>query len=156
MTALVRRTDERGSALMLVPAAVLVLFILGALVVDSAAVWLGQRQLQSAASVAATDAASAVSDQQYYSSGQVVLAPEAAERVARASVADQTLSGVTLSGAPVVQVAGRQVCVSLTGTVRPIFGRAIPGFGGATTVHGRSTATVAGDHGRSVPHRVLC
>lgn len=141
---------------MLVPAAVLVLFVLGALVVDSAAVWLGQRQLQSAASVAATDAVSAVSNAPYYSSGQVVLDPVAAQRVALASVADQSLSGVSLSGAPVVQVAGRQVCVSLTGTVRPIFGRVIPGFGAATTVHGRSTATVAGDHGAAVPRRGLC
>ena len=141
---------------MLVPAAVLVLFVLGALVVDTAAVWLGQRQLQNAASVAATDAASAVADTPYYASGRVVLDPAAATRVALTSVADQSLSGVVLIGSPVVEVAGRQVCVSLTGVVRPVFGRAVPGFGSTTTVHGRATATVAGDSGAGVPRRAIC
>ena len=141
---------------MLVPAAVLVLFVLGALVVDNASVWLGQRELENTASVAATDAASAVADAPFYSFGKVALDPAAATRVALASVGDARLSGVTLTGPPVVQVEGRQVCVSLTGTVRPVFGRAIPGFGSTTTVHGRSTATVAGDAGPAVPHRALC
>ena len=141
---------------MLVPAAVLVLFVLGALVVDSAAVWLGQRQLQNAAAVAATDAVSAVDSHAYYSSGAVVLDPAAASRVALASLSAESLSDVTISGAPTVQVQGRQVCVSLAGTVRPIFGRALPGFGGPRTVHARSTATVAGDLGGTVPRRALC
>ena len=141
---------------MLVPAAVLVLFVLGALVVDSASVWLGQRELQNAASVAATDATSAVADAPYYSSGRVVLDSAAATRVALASVGDARLSGVTLTDAPVVQVVGRQVCVSLSGSVRPVFGRAVPGFGSTTTVHARATATVAGDAGTDVPHRAIC
>ena len=140
---------------MLVPAAVLVLFVLGALVVDSASVWLGQRELQNAASVAATDAVSAVADAPYYASGRVVLDPVAATRVAVASVGDARLSGVALTGPPVVQVVGRQVCVSLTGTVSPVFGRAIPGFGSVTTVHARATATVTGDAGTTVPHRSI-
>ena len=141
---------------MLVPAAVLVLFVLGALVVDSASVWLGQRELQNAASVAATDATSAVADAPYYSSGRVVLDPAAATRVALVSVDDARLAGVTLVDRPVVQVVGRQVCVSLTGTVHPVFGRAVPGFGSTTTVHARATATVAGDSGTTVPKRALC
>ena len=147
---------DRGSALMLMPAAVLVLFVLGALVVDSATVWLGQRQLQNAAEVAATDAASAVADAPYYSSGRVVLDPAAAQWVALASLAADRIPGVTLTDPPAIQVSGRQVCVSLTGTVRPVFGRAVPGFGVTTTVHGRATATVAGDAGTAVPHRAIC
>lgn len=141
---------------MLLPAAVLILVILGALVVDNAAVWLGQRELASAAGVAATDAVSAVDNPAFYQRGEVVLDPAAANRVAMQSVAAQDLGGVTLTGAPSIQVLGRQVCVSLTGVVRPVFGPAIPGFGRPRTVHGRATATVAGDAGRYVPGRALC
>ncbi|MGH9065985.1 MAG: hypothetical protein ACRD0J_00445 [Acidimicrobiales bacterium] len=134
----------------------LVLVVLGALAVDSAAVFLGQRQLASAAQSAATDATSALSQAAFYQGGRVELDPAAARQVALASVAAQDLSGVHLTGPVSVQVAGRQVCVSLTGTVPPIFGRAIPGIGSATTVRARATATAAGDHGPTVPHRAIC
>ena len=141
---------------MLMPAAVLIVVVLGALVVDNATIWLGQRELGSAAGVAATDAASAISDSAFYGSGEVVLDPAQAVSTALRSVAAQDLSGVVLIGAPSVQLQGRQVCVSLTGEVRPIFGRVIPGFGGMRVVHGRATATVAGDAGEKVPVRAIC
>ena len=150
------RRAEDGSALMLMPAAVLIIVILGALVVDSATVWLGQRELGSAAGVAATDAASAVYDPAFYQSGQVVLDPARAVTVALRSVAAQDLSGVQLTGTPEVRVQGRQVCVTLTGVVHPLFGRAVPGFGQSRTVHARAIATVAGDGGGGVPPRGLC
>jgi len=148
--------SEKGSALMLMPAAVLIVVVLGALVVDNATVWLGQRELGTAAAAAATDAASAVYDPAFYQSGQVVLDPARAVTVALRSVAAQDLSGVQLTGAPTVEVQGRQVCVTLTGVVRPILGRAIPGFGESRSVHARAVATVAGDSGSAVAPRGLC
>ncbi len=142
--------------LMLVPALVLVLVVLAAIAVDSAAVFLGQRQLGDAAAAAANDAASALSDQSFYRAGTVDLDPTVARRVADASLAAQDHSGVTIDGPAEVQVAGRQVCVSLTGHVEAIFGRAVPGVPHTTTVHARATATAAGDQGTSVQHRSLC
>lgn len=63
--------DERGSTLLLVPSAVLVLFLLTALAVDGAASFLAQRELADACAGAANDAATAAldPDRLYGSSG---------------------------------------------------------------------------------------
>jgi uncharacterized membrane protein len=142
--------------LILVPTLVLVLVVLAAIAVDSATVFLGQRQLGDAAAAAANDAASALADPSFYRSGLVALDPSVAQRVADASVTAQDRSGVSIDGPVDVRVAGRQVCVSLTGHVEAIFGRAIPGVPHATTVRARATATAAGDQGTAVQHRSLC
>lgn len=142
--------------LILVPALLLVLMILAAIAVDSAVVFLGQRQLGDAAAAAADDAATALSDQSFYRGGSVDLDPSVARQVADASVAAQDRSGVTIDGPVDVQVEGRQVCVSLTGHVEAIFGRAIPGVPHSTTVRARATATAAGDNGTTVQPRSLC
>ena len=144
---------ESGSALMLVPAAVLILLALAALVLDTGATLLGQHELQAAAETAATDAVSALDSSAFYGSGRIAIDPTAARAVVDATVAAQGLRGVQLSGAPVVTVSGRQVCVALTATVRRTFGGP---FGGVAVVHARSTATAAGDTGTSVPHRSIC
>lgn len=51
------RRRDRGSVLMLMPAAVLIVLLLGSIAVDFSAVFLRQRELYSAASAAANDAA---------------------------------------------------------------------------------------------------
>ena len=56
------RRDERGSTLLLVPSAVLVLFLLTALAVDGAASFLAQRELADACAGAANDAATVALD----------------------------------------------------------------------------------------------
>jgi hypothetical protein len=142
--------------LILVPAAVLILVVLGAVALDAAVVFLGQRQLSAAAANAATDAASAISDSSFYTRGVVELAPQTASAVVRASVASQSLRGVTLDQPIGVEVAGRQVCVTLVGHVNRIFGTAVPGFGAPVEVRARATATAAGDTGQGVPLRRLC
>lgn len=147
---------ETGSVLLLVPAAVLVLVILGAVAVDAAVVFLGQRQLSDAAAAAATDAASAVSDSAFYGSGTIALDPATAKKVAASSVRAQGLEGVSLSGPVTVQVVGRQVCVSLVGQVSRPFGAAIPGIPARATVRARATATAAGLRGAAVPQRQIC
>lgn len=138
------------------PAAVLVLVVLGAIAVDSAAVYLGQHQLAGAAQSAATDATAALAPASFYGGGTVTLDPARARQLALDSVGAEDLQGVRLAGPAVVQVLGRQVCVSLVGTVQEIFGRALPGMPGSTTVRARATATAAGDLGPVVPHRALC
>ena len=144
---------ETGSALMLVPTAVLILLALAALVLDSGATFLGQHELQATAETAATDAVSALDSSTFYGSGRIAIDPTTARAVVDATVAAQGLRGVHLAGPPVVIVSGRQVCVALTGTVRRTFGGP---FGGVAVVHARSTATAAGDAGTSVPHRSIC
>lgn len=148
--------EERASVLLLVPAAVLVLVVLAAVAVDSAAVFLGQRDLANAAAAAATDATSAISQSAFYDQGVVELDPAAAREVVDASLASQDLHGVALRWPPEVQVSGAQVCVALSGTVQPIFGRAFPRLVRPVAVSARATATAAGAPGTPVPRRRIC
>jgi hypothetical protein len=144
---------------MLMPAAVLVLVILGAIAVDNAAVFLAQRELVDAAAGAANDAAAAaLEDAAFYrAGGQLTIDPQRAQRIAEEGVAARAPSGMTLLGRPVVQVAGRQVCVELRASVPRIFGRALPGLGADPVVTARATATAAGGAaGPNVPTRALC
>jgi hypothetical protein len=120
---------ERGSVLMLVPAGFLVLVILAALAVDSAATYLGQQQLHDSLVAATNDAVTAgLSSPSFYSNGAVVLDPNAVGRAVCLSVAAQSdtdLHAVQLSMAvngPAVRLEGRA-------TVDAVFGRVIPGFG---------------------------
>jgi hypothetical protein len=121
--------SERGSVLMLVPAGFLVLIILAALAVDSAAVYLGQQQLHDSLVAAANDAVTAgLSNQSFYANGAVVLDPSAVGRVVCLTVAaqsDSDLHGLTVRMA----VDGASVRLEGTATVDAVFGRAIPGFG---------------------------
>lgn len=122
------RRSDRGSALALVPAGFLVLIILGALAVDSAAAFLGQRQLDDALSAAANDAAAAVlSNPAFYGSGVVVVDPGAAARVVCQTLGaqlDADLSQVHVQ----LAVQGDAVGVRATAEVTEVFGRAIPGL----------------------------
>lgn len=140
-----RLRSELASVLVLVPVGILVLVVLAAIAVDSAAIFLGQRQLENAAAAAATDAAGALSYPGFYRQGHIALDPLAARRVALSSVTAQSLGAMALDGPIDVEVVGRQVCVSLTARVNRIFGQSLPGVAAATTVRARATATAAGD-----------
>ena len=150
------RDRDAGSALMLVPAGVLILLVLGALVLDTGTVFLGERALQGAAATAATDAVSAVDEQAFFTSGEISIDPARAEAVVDRSLAAQQLPGVVLTAPPEVVVAGRQVCVILRGDVRRVFGRGLPGFAHDARVSATAVATAAGDTGTGVPHRLIC
>ncbi|MDQ1402566.1 MAG: hypothetical protein QOG03_882 [Actinomycetota bacterium] len=141
---------------MLMPAAVLVLVILGSIAVDSAVVFLAQRELVNAAAAAANDAAtSAIVDRSFYENGgAIVLDQTRATQVAATSIAASQPQGLTLQGAPVVNVAGAAVCVELTARVHHIFAHAIPGVAHDTTVSARASATAVG--GAAVPQANVC
>jgi Flp pilus assembly protein TadG len=124
------------------PAAVLVLVVLGAIAVDSAVVFLAQRELAGAAAAAANDAAAeALDDAALYRSGAVTLDPARAAAVAGAAVAARQSQGLRLVGTPVVRVAGRQVCVRLVADVDHVFAPAVPGVRPSSTVSARAVAT---------------
>ncbi len=156
MLRVTKRTREAGSVLVLVPAAVLILMVLGTIAVDSGAVFLGQRELANAAQTAAEDATHQLGTSTFYGSGDITLVPGQAAQVADASLAAQVLGGVTLDGLPQVVVSGAQVCVSLTGRVPVVFGAALPGVGRWTEVHAHSTATATGTLGPSSSAQTQC
>jgi uncharacterized membrane protein len=149
-------SSERGSVLLLVPTAVLVLVVLGAVAVDAAVVFLGQRELGSAVAAAANDAAAAAfADAPFYEAGRVEIDLARARRVAAASLAARAVRGLELTGPPEVIVLGRQLCVRAQARVDRVFAPAIPGAARATTIRAQSTATLAGA-GRPLPRAAAC
>ena len=154
---------QRGSVLMLVPAGVLVLVVLGSIAVDFAIVFLAQRELAGAAAAAANDAATAaISEGTFYGgargggSGNIEIDDQAAGRVAEAALEQQAPRGVRVTRLS-VQAPGRQVCVIVEGQVDYLFARALPGAAHGTTVRGRATATaVEGPPGSRVQRGTAC
>ena len=133
-----RRPDrQRGSSLMLMPAAVLVFVILGAFAVDFAAVHLGQRELVAAAQGAANDAAvSGFSNAAFYEQGEVRFDPAGARRAAAASLAASDPEYVLRS----VRIVDGAVVVEVEATVPTIFAKAVPGGPNTFIVDARATA----------------
>lgn len=135
---------ERGSALVLMPAAVLVLVVLAAICVDLTAVHLGQRDLVVAAQAAANDAVAAGFDvAAHYADGRAVhLDRAAARRAALASLATNA-PGATLD-ALVVDAVGARVEVRVHGAVPTIFARGVPGGPHSLAVAARADAALRG------------
>jgi hypothetical protein len=114
---------------MLVPAGFLILVILAALAVDSAATYLEQQKLHDALVAAANDAVTAgLSDQSFYSRGALTIDPGAAARVVCLTVAAQSDGNLHRLR---LWMAENRTAIRLQGTatVDAVFGRAIPGFG---------------------------
>ena len=118
-----RRSGQRGSVMMLMPAAVLIVLLLGAISVDSAIVFLAQRQAHNVATDAANDAAGAAIDlEQLRNEGTVVLDVDRARQVARDAVLAADVDGLTLDA---VRVEGPDtVAVTVTVEVRRLSGTA--------------------------------
>ena len=129
---------ERGSVLMLMPAAVLVFLVLGALCVDYGGAFVASRQLNNAAAAAANDAAVRALDlQHYYDTGEVRLLRDRAFAVAEASVAAKGLDHLD-AVVEDVQVVGTTVTVLVRGRASYLFARAVPG--GADGIDVRASA----------------
>lgn len=128
---------------MLVPAAVLVLLVLGAICVDSAVVFLAQRDLANRTAAAANDIAGfAVSDAAFYErSGIVALDDERADAFVRLAFPPDRPPGGFHAWTADADAAGDSVTVAAEGEVRSIFAKAIPGAPETTTVRARSVAS---------------
>jgi hypothetical protein len=125
---------------MLVPAAVLVLVMLGAIAVDFAAVFLAQRQLSDTVSAASNDAAgAALSDAAFYGSGQLTVDPTHAASVVCATIGAQLDAHLHLVSVDFA-VEARRVHVRARATVTHVIARAIPGVAHQATVRAESSA----------------
>ena len=73
--------SERGSSLLLFPAAVLIVMVLAAMAVDTSIAFMGQRELANATAAAANDAASqAVDNAAFYQQDRIELDPSPSSR----------------------------------------------------------------------------
>jgi hypothetical protein len=134
-------TGERGSALLLMPAATLMVIVLAAITVDLSLVHLGRREAIAAAEAAANDAATFGLDESSYRTGAgYSLDPVRAHRAMEQSI---TAAGLVddLAAPPQMEILGTRVRVQLSITVDYVFARALPGVAHSTTVTAIGSAT---------------
>ena len=134
-----RSPDERGSVLMLVPAGVLIVFVLASIAVDMSLVHLRKRQAFDLASAAANDAATAGADQAALRSGSYVIEPGSARTVVADVVGASELAPL-LAAPPSVTVTAEGVSVEITLEADYIFAGVVPGAPDGTVVAASATA----------------
>jgi Flp pilus assembly protein TadG len=127
---------------MLMPAAVLVFLVLGAICVDFGSVYDAHRELSNAAAAAANDVATQAIDlDRFYATGTVVILPDRARLIAERSVAAKGLDRLEATVADVVvDAAGSHVTVTVRGRARYLFAKAVPGGKDGTDVTASSEA----------------
>lgn len=137
------RRAERGSVMMLMPAGVVIVLLLGAIAFDLSLLFLRQRQASSVAADVANDIATAALDEDVFrSTGDFELDPALATSLGSALVDASDLGAqvvdlqISLSGPDAVEV-------TLVVAVDYVFARAIPGAADGTTVRATATAQAA-------------
>jgi Flp pilus assembly protein TadG len=134
---------DRGSALLLMPAGLLILLVLASIAVDMSLVHLRKRQAFELAAAAANDAATAGVDQGHLrTTHDYVLDPETARAVVVDVVAASELAP-ELARPPVVTVTAAGVSVELALEADYIFADVVPGAPDGTEVTATATATAA-------------
>ena len=135
---------ENGSALMLFPAAVLIIILLASLCVDATLTVLGQREIANAAEAAANDAASTLDRNRYYDASVYDLAREdglaGIARVGNDAIRARIDDKVKNVNIRIVRTDDTHVRVEITGEVSLIFARAIPGASRTVVVHASAEA----------------
>ena len=139
-----RLAGDRGSALMLMPAAVLIVLVLGAIAVDLSVVHLAHRDLVDVAASAANDAATdGLDPDTFHRTGRYELDQTRATAAVERSLTVHQLAG-RATIVRVVQGPGPdQVTVELEVPVDYLFAKALPGANHGTTVRAHATATAA-------------
>lgn len=138
-----RLRDQRGTVLLLMPAAVLVMFVLAAIAVDLTAIHSRQRDLQAAAVDAANDAATAGLDEDAIRSGQGYRIDRTRAGFTALRVLDAKGIVDDLDGSVDVRVDDDgTVTVHLSRRVPHLFAHAIPGAPDSQWVEVTATAHV--------------
>lgn len=135
---------------MLMPAGVLVLIVLGAIMVDFAVVFLGEREVANAAAGAANDAAvAAISEEHFQKEGEICIDWDRALQVAHESYAARSADFLARLAAPQVDLGYHgdepSVTVSAEADIDMIFSSALPGVATRRTVSAVAVAAVAQD-----------
>jgi len=124
---------------MLVPAGVLIVFVLASIAVDMSLVHLRKRQAFDLASAAANDAATAGADQAALRLGSYVIEPGSARAVVDDVVGASELAPL-LAAPPSVTVTAEGVSVEITLEADYIFAGVLPGAPDGTVVAASATA----------------
>jgi Flp pilus assembly protein TadG len=129
-----RNRGERGTTLLLFPAAVLVVMLLSAIAVDMTQLHTAQVDLDDAVHAAADDGAAMIDIDLLRSTGQVAIDLDEARRTIDADLGDASLTGAP--GAIAVTPGPRPgtLRVSASRHVRRLFGSVLPGIDRTVTV----------------------
>ena len=123
-----RRRSDAASALVLVPAMLLVLVCLGGIAIDLSIVHGAHRGAHRVLSAAADDAAGMIDAAHLQQTGELVIDPVAARRVALAQIDAMGLPGSPVQAPSVsVDAGGAVVRISVTIEVDHVMLRALPG-----------------------------
>ncbi|MFN2505352.1 MAG: hypothetical protein ABR540_14200 [Acidimicrobiales bacterium] len=148
MTSAAEPRPQRGSALLLFPAGVLIVIVLAAMAVDTSIAFLGERELAGAVAAAANDAATeAISNRAFYDRGQIELDTGEVERVAEARVRGSVDAGrhrdLAVRARVVRPASGCAWALTVEASARVdyLFARALPGGPDEATVDARATAS---------------
>ncbi len=137
---------ERGSALLLVPVMVLILFLAAGLVVDSAIGFSTKRDLVEAAAAVANDTVSAINEGAAYDDGSVTLDEAMVRRRAQQAIEARQNnwgSGVTVVADVVTGDDGRPtIRVTATGTAHYLFAQMFPGRPSTATLSAIVTSSL--------------
>ncbi|MET0728591.1 MAG: hypothetical protein ABWZ76_09880 [Acidimicrobiales bacterium] len=131
---------SKGSVLMLMPAGVLVVLLLGAISFDLSLLFLRQRQTSSVAIDVANDLASiAIDEAAFRATGSFILDPDRADPLGRSLVDQSDLAGDVVD-VEIAVLDPTTVEVTLTVEVDYVFAKSIPGAADGTTVTAAATA----------------
>ena len=118
---------EVGNTLVLFPVAVLIVFGLGALAIDSATVFLAQRRLADLSAAIANDAVAGIDIASFYAAdGTVELAGDRGSARAAQLVSGQSQDRAFEAVACTVDAVGNRATAVCTGQVRPILATFLP------------------------------
>jgi hypothetical protein len=138
-----RTNGGRGSVLMLMPAGLLVVLMLGAIAFDLSVLFLRQRQASSVAADLANDLTSAAFDDEVFrATGRFELDPALAADLGRTFAADSDVAD-SLVDLTVEVLADDAVRVTVAVEVDYVFAGVIPGAADGTTVTASATAVAA-------------
>ena len=145
MLSYLRRSD-RGTVLLMFPAAALILLVLGAIVVDVSLSHVRARELESVAASAANDALGALDVGHLRSTGEVRFEPAVAKAIVNESVAAGPLphavvDSITVTG---IDKATPKITVTLTLVVDLVMAPALPNAIGSTTITRTRTVSILG------------
>jgi Flp pilus assembly protein TadG len=137
------RRPDRGTTLLLFPAAVMVLMILGAIAVDLGAVYASRRSLIREVGAVADDAAGHIDIGALRRGLPTTIDFDTARRAALADLASTDLPGDAV-GPPIVEPGPTSdtIVVEVTRDVPHIFGRAVPGVPRTERITVRLSGTI--------------
>lgn len=138
-----RRGGSRGSVLMLMPAGVLIVLLLGAIAFDLSLLFLRQRQASSVVGDVANDLATqAVDEATFRATGDYQLDPDRADALGRTLVAQSDIASEVVDVQ--IDVLGSDtVQVTVVVRVDYVFAKAIPGATDGSEVRATATAVAA-------------